>query len=209
MFRYEKDMIPVLKEHLSNLFNTNYFVEEFNTGIGIADLVFAKNIGNRNVAIKDFESISWVLKYINASKGKKKSIQDTVDNFKLNRMKFVKLLNYLEQLNYVSIKENDFFIVHKKVKPRINEFYSVEAKLKDWKSGLYQAMRYKNYSHKSYLAISENFLRFVNIEMLKENNIGLISVSNTSIKILVKPKKALPINEVAHYYLSESFTERL
>lgn len=43
MFRYEKDMIPVLRENLAQVYNTEFFLEEFSSGLGIADLVFTTN----------------------------------------------------------------------------------------------------------------------------------------------------------------------
>ena len=48
MFRYEKEMIPVIKNFFKEKFNFIFSVEEFNTGIGIADIVFSKNINKRN-----------------------------------------------------------------------------------------------------------------------------------------------------------------
>jgi hypothetical protein len=209
MFRYEKDMIPILKEHLSTMFNTNYFVEEFSTGIGIADLVFTQNIEARTTSINDFESISYILNNINSNKSKKISIEDRLNTNKLSKAKFLKLISFLEELECISIMDNNIIKVKKQYKPRTDELYSIEAKLRDWRGGLYQALRYKNYSHKCYLAISQSYLRLVDIELLKLNNVGLISVSNDSIEIILKPKKENPINKIAQFYLSENFVSKI
>jgi hypothetical protein len=209
MFRYEKDMIPILKEHLSTMFNTNYFVEEFSTGIGIADLVFTQNIEARTTSINDFESISYILNNINSNKSKKISIEDRLNTNKLSKAKFLKLISSLEELECISIMDNNIIKVKKQYKPRTDELYSIEAKLRDWRGGLYQALRYKNYSHKCYLAISQSYLRLVDIELLKLNNVGLISVSNDSIEIILKPKKENPINKIAQFYLSENFVSKI
>ncbi|WP_315817377.1 hypothetical protein [Paraflavitalea speifideaquila] len=49
MFRYEKEMIPVLVENLAKIFNTQYIAKEFSTGNGIADLVFTTNLNEESL----------------------------------------------------------------------------------------------------------------------------------------------------------------
>jgi hypothetical protein len=54
MFRFEKEMIPVLIENLSVLYHTNYFLSEFNSGNGVADLVFTTEMSNESLMLNDY-----------------------------------------------------------------------------------------------------------------------------------------------------------
>ena len=75
--------------------------------------------------------------------------------------------------------------------------------MSDWKSGIYQAVRYKAFSNSSYLAISDEYLDKVDRKFLKKNGIGLITVSNSEAKIIIQAKSNKPTSIVSHYYLTE------
>ncbi|MBK6839006.1 MAG: hypothetical protein IPG90_12765 [Bacteroidetes bacterium] len=54
MFRYESEMIPVLVENLSKVFNTEYITTEFSTGNGVVDLVFTTEMNEENLFFNDY-----------------------------------------------------------------------------------------------------------------------------------------------------------
>ena len=54
MFRYESEMIPVLVENLSKVFNTGYITTEFSTGNGVADLVFTTEMNEEKLFFNDY-----------------------------------------------------------------------------------------------------------------------------------------------------------
>ena len=195
MFELEKDMIPVLKKYLSQLYETDYFIDEFNSGNWIADLVFtSQKIERKHKLLLNYELTYILHKYI----GRKKS--------KIS----VKLL-----CEWTGIKKKqaqtliDFLIDNEIIDAIDEKMISIEAKLSDWKGGMYQAIRYKTYSHRSYLAISEEFLHRVDIDMLRKNNIGLISVSPDRLKFALKVKDETPKNTTAYTYLSEKMAHSL
>lgn len=206
MFRYEKDMIPVIKKFFKEKFDQCFSVEELNTGIGIADIVFTKKINKRGYYFDNFELLYHTLTLINR-KNKKISKLDFATKFSKKQIH-----NIIEK--YISlelIEKNDCcsYSVKNKLSPSITEFYAIEAKLKDWKNGFYQALRYKNFAQKSFLALSTEFIHRVDKNLLIQNNVGLISVSIENTQILINPRKETPTDRVAYFYLGEKFTKNI
>lgn len=206
MFRYEKDMIPVIKEFFKERFRQSLSVEELNTGIGIADIVFSKQINKRKYYFNNFELLYHTLTLLNR-KNKKISELDFITRFSKKQIHCI--IDKFISMELIEENGSEYFYVKNKLKPTISEFYAIEAKLKDWKSGFYQAMRYKNFAQKSFLALSSDFIHRVDKDLLTENNIGLISVSQEKTKIIINPRKEIPNDKVAFYYLGEMFTKNI
>jgi len=206
MFRYEKDMIPILKEFFKERFEQHLSVEELNTGIGIADIVFTKKIHRRNYYFDNFELLFHTLTLINR-KNKKISEIDFITRFSKKQIKSI-IEKYLS-MELIEEYDSEYYYVKNKLTPSITEFYAIEAKLKDWKSGLYQAIRYKNFAQKSFLAMSSDYIHRVDKNILLEKNIGLISVSIDNTQIIINPRKETPYDEVAYFYLGEKFTKNI
>lgn len=206
MFRYEIDMLPFIQEFFNGKFQKGYFVKEFKAGIGIADMVFAPTINKRDFYFDDFEMLYHTLALFN-KKNKKVNAYDLVSRFSKKKMsslieKFI-LLDLIEEI------DTDSYLVKNKLSPTISNFYAIEAKLSDWKGGFYQALRYKNFAQKSFLAISSDFIHRVDKDLLISNNIGLISVSTNKTSMVISPKKKKPNDEVAFYFSGENFTKKV
>ena len=204
MFQAEKDMIPVLKDSLSKLYNTSYFATEFNTGNGVADLVFTTEIRDERLAFNDYALMSLFVKHFRGKRrlNKTELFKNCNDSASLN-----KLLNFLENAEFIWSDGEDFVRKRNYVSHTPN-LISIEAKLKDWKSGFYQALRYQFYSQKSYLAYPQHYIHRVDIDLLKRHSIGLISVGADNIKILNNPKTRKPLDVTSYFYLSENFAQR-
>ncbi|MGI6311434.1 MAG: hypothetical protein ACOXZU_07875 [Bacteroidales bacterium] len=208
MFRYEKDMIPVLRENLAQVYNTEFFLEEFSSGLGIADLVFTTNEINIRDTIVDYESMFYILNYFDIINVKFNSA-DFVATHNLKKDKFNKVIRFLTDLNFVVSLSGGYFMVKQCFTPCLQTLYSIEAKLEDWKKGYYQALRYRQYSQKCFLAISKEYVHRVDKELLKANNVGLISVSPSSIETIINPLYQEPTNKTAFFFLSECFASKL
>lgn len=206
MFRYEKDMIPIIQDFFSDKYQKGYFVKEFHAGIGIADLVFSPEIYKRNYYFNSFELLYHTLTLFNR---KNKKLNKADIKLQFSKKKIEPLIDVFLTINLIEETENNTFIVKNKLFPTVSEFYSIEAKIKDWKSGFYQALRYKNFSQKSFLAISSDYAHRVDKDILIANNIGLISVSPNKTRIIIYPKKNKPKNEIAFYYSGEIFIKKV
>jgi hypothetical protein len=204
MFRFEKEMIPVLKENLSKHFETQHFATEFNSGNGIADLVFTTKFSDESLMLNDYSQMSLFFTYFNQKKNLKKEVLFQKCNDKKG---LKKLLDFLMAHNYI-ISDDNYFIQIKRYKPHTENLISVEAKLKDWKAGIYQALRYQFFSHKSFLAYPSQNIDRVNTDLLRKYNIGLIAVGQKEIKVLLDPIERKPLDLISYCILSENFARR-
>lgn len=204
MFKLEKDMIPVLERQLSEKYQTEFYINEFDSGNGIADLVFAKGISvdfDKNTFM-DYELIYVIINYLNR-KNEVVEIEKFYKNIFLSKKQVLKLIDLLVEMDILEKINDNIFIVRSKYSPPVKEIISIEAKLCDWKNGFYQALRYKAYSHKSYLAISNEFVHKVDINLLKKHNIGLIAVDRKEVRFIFEAKNEIPNSRIAHAYLAQ------
>lgn len=206
MFRYEKDMIPIIKSFFKERFDQSLSVEELNTGIGIADIVFTKKINKREYYFNDFELLFHTLTLLNR-KNKKISEFDFVTRF--SKRKINSIIDKYISMELIDYFGSDYFYVKNRLNPTVSEFYAIEAKLKDWKNGFYQALRYKNFAQKTFLALSSEYIHRVDKDLFKMNNVGLISVTKDKANIIINPKKKAANDKVAYYYLGEMFTKNI
>ncbi len=205
MFIQERDMIPVLRDKLGVVFNTNFFIEEFRSGNGIVDLVFTtNNFYNRKILNNfDFETVYFLTNFLNR-KNRKLTLEILFSESSLQKIKIKLILNYLLSSGHIKEKD-DHYVVIETYKTALTDLISIEAKIKDWKKGFYQAMRYKYFSNMSFLAISAEYLHRVNLGLLKSNNVGLIAVSRDDLQLIYKPRKKCPTNKISFNYLCEYF----
>lgn len=83
MFKLESEMIPILQRCLAQLYKTKYFVVEFSTGNGIADIVFTTDFNEESLIIKNYKMMSVFINQINGKKKlKRKELLDSSDDKK-------------------------------------------------------------------------------------------------------------------------------
>lgn len=204
MFRYESEMIPVLVKNLTKVFNTEYITTEFNTGNGVADLVFSTKLSEERLFFNDYGTMALFVNLFDKNKTVK---ADSLSNGQYDKIKLKKLLKLLEYEEYIYFEGIEIKTT-RAYKPHTNKLISIEAKLKDWKSGFYQALRYKFFSEKSYLAFPKSGIHRVDIELLKKHNIGLISVDTDKIEFILKAKTEKPQDKISYFFLSEMFAQK-
>lgn len=209
MFRLEKEMIPVLKRDLSRIFGAVHAAEEFVSGNGRPDLVFARpssEISSRGAM--DYETLHLLVKYLN-KEGRVFHVDEVLGIDLQNRKRVHNILDILSDYGFVEYQDDTHFIVRRKYQPVADEFVSIEAKLSDWRGGVGQAIRYKAFSNSTYLAISDEYLDSVDQKILRANGVGLISVSNEGATLVLKAKAKKPRSIVSHYYLSERLVSEI
>lgn len=201
-FILETEMIPVIIKGISNKLGVKYYIQEFETGNGIPDIVFAKEIRHKFHRKMDYESLHIISKILSEE-------EIIFDSTVVDYGKYKELKDYLIRNKYIEILNDGSFVRKKIFKPLINEIIAVEAKLSDWKNGLYQALRYKYFANESYLALSKSKIKNVDQKLFKNKGIGLISVDTNDIEIIVNAKKQNPINVTSFLYSSQKFYEEI
>ena len=160
------------------------YSKEVRMGIGVPDI--AINIGaNKSIALISDYYLLLLIEYIKDRNNT--TVCDISKHFSFDKPK---IQNYLNQLKEEKIIIQTNNIIHMKRKIfglNLGKTISIEAKIKDWKSGILQAERYLMFSDFSYLALPENKVTNVNQEQLKEKGIGLLSISEKKIEEIVKP----------------------
>lgn len=203
MFRFEKEMLPIIKSGLGKKYVKAKCFQEFNSGNGISDLTFATLNNNvPSIRIGNYAEMFYLINYFNR-KGKKINPENLISKNNLNSKILLNLINKLLIGKYITPLDNSYRI-EKIYHSPVKKIISVEAKLSNWKDGFYQAQRYKCFSHKTYLALSSKYVKNVDLDLFAEKNIGLICVDQDHLDILIEPSFSLPNDLVAFHHLSET-----
>lgn len=206
MFNSEKELVEKLVLDLQERYKTQYIVRELRSGKNIADVVYTTEIDRSNIVFDDYFNAYY---YFNGVYSKKKISIDGmgISDTKAYR-KFYHFLCELEELGYVKI-DGDYVTSIKKVDAVTKNFVAVEAKLSDWKAGLEQAVRYKQYANEVYVAISAEYVKNVDKDQFKKVNVGLMSVSEDKMRIPIRAKKEKVEKKDIQYYMTDRFLKQL
>lgn len=192
----ESSMIPIIKTGVNLLSKPKkgqdtVALEEFSAGTGISDLtVFT--VDNRAIhqrikttlpALTSKNKVD-ILAYILTKN--EASEEEVVSNFsQYSKVLIKKCLTSMSDSDILAFKDGIYFANKVLKASTTSNIVAIEAKVKDWKSGIRQAMRYKEYADYSYLAIYESNVKtcLANIAVFENLGIGLIGVSNEGLKI--------------------------
>ena len=126
-------------------------------------------------------------------------------SFTIARVNWVVAVSYT---HLIKISGNYITSV-KKIDAVTKNFIAVEAKISDWKAGLEQAVRYKQYANEVYVALSSEYVQKVERQQYRDLNIGLMSVSAGKLKISIRAKKQ-PVEKLdIQYYIADRFLKQL
>lgn len=225
----EYQLVNVLEENKKRIAGNQdslFSAREVDSGYGIADLVlcnldeeiinqrlkrklnipiFSANTLRTIVALQEANepiSISYLTKQLGISE----------QTLRSKIIKFLSENGYIEQYEDKYQLLNSYDVV-------LSKSIGIEAKISDWKRGLYQAHRYKWFCNVSYLALYYKHITPAqnNINLFKQLNIGLISVYDDQVEIIYKPFSETPksknmvmlTNELMfdHYLSKKTFSQ--
>jgi len=196
----EEHLLPVITNCKKSFGSKFAHISELSSGFGIADIVFyrldkkvvRKRIAKRCPPIESYDLIK-IITSLNRIK------TNTVDITFLKKILPSSRKEREEMISFLI--ENKYLIPNKKSKPNfkkgdaykigLKEVIAIEAKLRNWKRGLYQAYRYRQYANKSYLALHSKYVHraLENKEHFVRSNVGLIEVNDKDILIHIEPKR--------------------
>lgn len=197
----ESALLPTIikgQQHIAP--KTKKYLDEVESGHGRADIVFfnldsdkaEKRASHLTRRIKSNTFLE-TLSALNSFTGEKIEITYLYKKLPYSE-KYIKdkVFDLILKNNLGTISEDGYLNLNFKYNFAIEDTVAIEAKINNWKRGLYQAYRYKQYAQFSYLALYKKFIDapYRNIQTFKDLNVGLISVDPTSetIEILHKPK---------------------
>ena len=212
--RYESEMIQPLMSFLIDDFYLDAVEKEFSVGYGIADVVGIKC--NRKKLKSRFESglkepvvNIRELSLLNALPENKSSTAETLAKQVGLSISYVKkiLLKSLIQKGYVEKQQRKYILI-KDISYFTDLVVSIEAKLTKWRDALGQAKRYQHFSNLVFVALPRNTVKNINRELFRKNNIGVLSVTDDSVSIELKPQRMKPKTMTMYLYCNEFFLDK-
>ncbi|WP_195932106.1 hypothetical protein [Turicibacter sanguinis] len=192
IFKLEVDLVESFKRHHTTI-NDDMVITEMPIRFGNIDVVIIKNtvlpFSYNQVKVLSKPAAALLFTKIKHKRpiSKKKLLvniglsQSTVDN----------TLYELMKAGLICKKEGNYYRTLDFEFPK-TIITGYEAKLKDFNKAFYQAKNNKEYTDYSYLVFPINVAESIKknkLELLQKNGIGLIGVSETEMKILVRAKK--------------------
>lgn len=200
----EKSMIPIIANHgglLMGSYKRMIPIAEFSAGIGIADIVLCSydpKIVNKKTTrpITDrrvLEAYMLLLEFSNGLSIKSIHAQLGYGEKELKERILPDLINS----GLLDGNSSSYRITKPLESKGLNKVVAVEAKVKDWRSGFRQAMRYQEFADESYLAMYEKHIN----PCLKYRSafvtagIGLIGVSDEGLRVHVPAANVTQYNK--------------
>lgn len=219
----EASMISVISDNLNIITNGkkddyNTF-QEFSAGPGIADLVFSrlnKEVVNKRQskyfpAVTNYTELETFLRISNMGSGGV-SIEELLDFLPHTKSTLLKkVLPSLISSKLIKVNNGRYSTIDT-YSHGVQHCVAIEAKVKDWQSGVFQAYRYKEFADDTYLAIYEDHVRpcLANLELFIKLNVGLIGVGSEGLRIYHRPiskSYAKPLNKALAFERMLSFLD--
>ncbi len=225
MFATENELVKDFKKQskrfLAELFEKTihryFYIEEFNSSFGIADIVLGtfRPYLSKRMNRKSVDS-NWVASLSAFQKNEKISVEKFMRICGVTRQTALdKLKNYTEA-EFAKPIGPDMFQITNEYKTVTETVVSIEAKLKNWQRALRQANRYKKFSHLSFVLLDQRYARpaIRNLEMFRELNIGLITMDANKYDVHYVPERTylknssyyLRVNEAAYTFFRQRFS---
>ncbi len=214
--RYESEMIEPIKACLAGLWEDSVVVEELGVGYGVADVVVARPCADgvrqrlrlRQTATLPRRAEVQVVRALQQLEEATFDLLVELTGISARRLRY-NVLRFLLAENYVERIADDTFQLLGEYRPVAQEIWAVEAKMKNWFEGLCQAKRYQHFAHKTYLAIAAPNRDRVRDGILREQNVGLITVSRDAAAIVFHPRRRRPRSEELFLMTNERIWDRL
>lgn len=199
----EQSMMPILLDNKGSIIRHDKTVlarQEFSAGTGTADVVMfsiddkilSKRLKRQKAALTDYRLLSAYLA-IERQPGITLGELVAMLNFSLKSLES-DILPELKNAKLVELEDNGFKLVDDIVEQTpVLKCVAIEAKVKDWRGGLKQACRYKEFADESYLAIykKHSTAAIQHKDLFEALGIGLLIVDDGHVEMVVESKNNL------------------
>ena len=214
--RYESEMIAPIKACLAGLWADSVVVEELGVGYGVADVVAARpcadgvrqRLRQRQTTTLPRRADVQVVRALRQLEEATFDLLVELTGISARRLRY-DVLRFLLAENFIERIADDTFQLLGEYRPVTEEIWAVEAKMKNWFEGLCQAKRYQHFAHKTYLAIAAPNRDRVRDEILREQNVGLIAVSQDAADIVFHPRRRKPRSEELFLMTNERIWQQI
>lgn len=149
-------------------------------------------------SLSDFGMLgAYILSYLRSVN--RVRIDTIIERISSPKKKILRCLNNLIEANVV-IQNSSVFSLSPSWRDILSEIVTVEAKVKNWKTAVEQAVRNRVFAHKSYIALPAHIAERIRTEpVLKYFGIGLLSVNNNDVRVTRRARRHQP-RIWAYYY---------
>ena len=156
-------------------------IQEFEVGLGIADIVFTKQVRNSSRSITLLRTVSPRLGVFFSERYTKRLLRQEELKALLgtNTKQTNRVINQIRSIPSVEVRKDKSIKISFSGKPPFTPIISIEAKLSDWRRALLQACRYTQYSHESWVLLdtANTSPAIKEISQFSRTGIGLASFS--------------------------------
>lgn len=207
----EVSMIPLIEKYQSDFLPgvaDTFFLNEFTVGRGIADAyIVSRDLSalkrRKNLVIPAIvdKVEGEIVRYLNEHPSahiqqlethmRKRGVRNTIST-----------LERLIDEQVVLADNHKLILANYSFTDFINFSVAIEAKVSDWRRGIKQALRYKNFSDKSYLVVYDKYIKPArdHIGVFEAMNIGLVGLTDEGINIYFDP--AINSKDVSKCFLA-------
>ena len=203
MIMRESELVSVMNKHLKD--NRLIYANEIRMGIGIPDVVVGCNLPEEHESIVDYYALRV---YCLIVENNMRSIKEVIEFSTLPKTQIVKYIQLLKDRKIISTDDESIIIKKRLDKKSLGINISIEAKVKDWRSGLIQAQRYLSFSDYSYVALPENSVKNVESQKFIDSGIGLLSISDDDIQEIIAPVKSSECDYLFKYISISSLLDK-
>jgi len=189
MFAAEKDLVYAFKNVASDFIEYDtgtssppfFLLEEFDSHFGIADIVMGTctRLSQKDLS-RDTINLNWVRPIFNLIEDQEITTDAFTQSYGISKTTARIRLKEYSDAGFIKKLTKGHYRVIREYKVITDTIIAIEAKLKNWKQALYQAMRYQRFSNKSYVLLDRKHVKpaLKNIHVFKKKNIGLLSMND-------------------------------
>lgn len=198
MFPSEKDLVEAFKQVAADFLEYDlaspapafFLVEEFDSLSGIADIVIGTyhSIDRQEKSRKTI-SWNWVRPIFNLTEDQKIDLNSFTQQYSVSKTTArVRLKEYADAGFLKELSPGRYKVI-REYKLITDTIISIEAKLKNWKQALNQAIRYQRFSNKTYVLLDKKHVNpaLRNLAMFQNWNVGLLSMDDKEYETHYRP----------------------
>lgn len=211
MFASEKCLVDAFEQRAGAFLKAVYggpvsrifSIREFDSQHGVADIVlgtFKEDFSARWARRPVNEN--WIAPLLRLRSGGVIRLDSFAEQFGVSRRTARQQIGEYVAANFlVPVGENDFKMM-RKYEPVVSGVVAIEAKLRDWKRALFQAMRYRRFSDFVFVLLDDDCVDTAedNLEHFRSANIGLASMDDMSEQIHLHFVPHRTANKQGYYY---------